>query len=188
MTPVTTTGWLRGRILVANNITYKNGFSGLHSNSGTRIDFINNTSYLNSYTKSVYEPTSGNGGNIGISTQKGNDIRIINNISVIDKNLNKSAIAASNTTALVVDSNIIYGSTFNVPNPGIIQEDAAVAAIQTNALMADPLFTDPVNNDFTLQNGSPAIDMANTNFADYTRGCDSCCYSNQCTYGRSFIY
>ena len=31
--------------------------------------------------------------------------------------------------------------------------------------MADPLFTDPVNNDFTLQNGSPAINVANTSHA-----------------------
>ena len=34
------TGWLRGRFLVANNVCYFNGYSGLHSNDGTRIDFI----------------------------------------------------------------------------------------------------------------------------------------------------
>jgi len=41
-------GWTHGRILVANNLSYWNGFSGIHSNDGDRIDFINNSCYLNS--------------------------------------------------------------------------------------------------------------------------------------------
>jgi hypothetical protein len=65
-------GWTHGRMLVANNITYLNGLSGVHSNNGARIDFIHNTAYYNSFT--------GRGNNIGISLQRTIDARIINNI------------------------------------------------------------------------------------------------------------
>lgn len=102
--------WENGRILVENNICYFNGFSGVHSNDGDRIDFINNTCYFNSYTKSITEGiTSSNGGNIGISAQGGSDIKIINNISIIDKGLSKSAISSNLTASdgLVVENNII---------------------------------------------------------------------------------
>lgn len=105
--------WENGRILVANNLCYFNGYSGVHSNDGNRIDMIHNTCYFNSYTKSIWEgTTSSNGGNIGISAQGGYDIKIINNISIIDLGMNKSAIASNLSAAegLVVKNNIIYGT------------------------------------------------------------------------------
>ena len=106
--------WENGRILVENNLCYFNGFSGIHSNDGNRIDFINNTCYFNSYTKSITSPTtSGNGGNIGISAQGGSDIRIINNISIIDSALLKSAISSEigGNEGLIVSNNIIFGTS-----------------------------------------------------------------------------
>ena len=158
--------WENGRILVANNICYYNGFSGIHSNDGNRIDFINNTCYFNSYTKSIYAPTTGNGGNIGISCQGGSDIKILNNISIIDSDLNKSAIASNITGAngLVVKNNIIYGTN------GAIGEDPEVVAVQVNTQMADPKFMDENTFDFDLQSSSPAIDVtgvANAPIDDY---------------------
>ena len=147
--------WDNGRILVANNICYYNGFSGIHSNDGNRIDFINNTCYFNSYTKSIYAPTTGNGGNIGISCQGGSDIKILNNISIIDSDLNKSAIASNITGAngLVVKNNIIYGTN------GVIGEDPEVVAVQVNTQMVDPMFTNATSFNFTLQSSSPAINF-----------------------------
>lgn len=71
--------WENGRILIANNICYYNGFSGIHSNDGERVDIINNTCYFNSYTKSITEWTGvvdPNGGNIGISLQGGEGHKI----------------------------------------------------------------------------------------------------------------
>ncbi len=165
--------WEHGRILVENNLCYFNGFSGVHSNDGNRIDFINNTCYFNSYTKSITEDTtSNNGGNIGISAQGGSDIRIINNISIIDAGLSKSAIS-SNLTAgegLVVQDNIIYG-TSQAGVTSSINEDADIVAVQINTQMIDPLFVDPLNFDFGLQASSPAVGMADDTFApaiDYT--------------------
>lgn len=153
--------WEHGRILVANNICYLNGFSGVHSNDGHRIDFINNTCYFNSYTKSITEGISStNGGNIGISAQGGSDIRILNNISVIDSALSKSAISSNLTAAdgLVVENNLIYGTSL-AGNTGPINENAAIVAVQVNTQMTDPLFVAPTVFDFTIQSNSPAIDV-----------------------------
>lgn len=152
--------WEHGRILVSNNICYFNGFSGIHSNDGNRIDFINNTCYFNSYTKSITEGiSSNNGGNIGISAQGGSDIRILNNIAVIDSGLSKSAISSNLTAAdgLVVANNIIYGTSL-AGATGPINENAAIAAVQTNTQMADPLWVNPTQFDFSLQSNSPAVD------------------------------
>ncbi|KQC33343.1 hypothetical protein AAU57_08460 [Nonlabens sp. YIK11] len=149
------TGWLHGRILIANNLCYYNGYSGVHSNDGTRIDMINNTCYFNSYTKSIYlnEP-SNNGGNIGISIQGGSDFKIINNISVIDSDQNKSAIAINVESNIEIKNNIIYGTK------GPINTNAATVAVEENTRMIDPEFSDPENFDFSLKSGSPAIDTA----------------------------
>lgn len=153
--------WTHGRFLVANNITYWNGYSGLHSNDGDRIDFINNISYLNSYTKTVtYNGTRG-GGNIGISASGGKDIKMYNNISVIDGNLEKSAIAAANITDLVVQNNLIHGTV------GTIKEDPEVVAVQRDSFIEDPKFVNPpttptsTNNDFRLKSDSPIINEGN---------------------------
>ncbi|MGJ8683627.1 MAG: T9SS type A sorting domain-containing protein [Nonlabens sp.] len=154
------TGWLRGRILIANNICYYNGYSGIHSNSGTRIDIINNTCYFNSYTKSIYlNQPSNNGGNIGISIQGGTDFKIINNISIIDSNQSKSAIAINVTAPITVKDNIIYGTA------GAINTNAATVAVEQNTRMVNPLFMDAANFDFRLQANSPAINSADAAFA-----------------------
>lgn len=168
--------WEHGRILVENNLCYFNGFSGIHSNDGNRIDFINNTCYFNSYTKSITEGiTSNNGGNIGISAQGGSDIRIFNNISVIDAGLSKSAISSNISTndGLVIEDNIIYGTSLSGITSSI-NENANVASIQVNTQMVDPLFVDPVNFNYRLQHNSPAVDIANNHaptndYSDATR-------------------
>ncbi|TMM28808.1 T9SS type A sorting domain-containing protein [Polaribacter aestuariivivens] len=176
--------WEHGRILVANNLTYFNGFSGVHSNDGNRVDFINNTSYFNSYTKSITEdddgdpstfPTSNNGGNIGISMSDGFDCKIINNISIIDSRLSKSAISVKNSTIATssateatrdagtpdaeIKNNLIYGTTL-AGVTGTINENATTNGIQLNSIKADPQFVDPTNFDFRLKITSPAINAA----------------------------
>jgi parallel beta-helix repeat protein len=163
-----TSTWINGtgRILVANNLCYYNGFSGIHSNDGHRIDFINNTCYLNSYTNSItYAGTSQKGNNIGISAQSSNDIKMINNISVIDTDWGGFALAAGNTSNLEVSDNIIFG--FN----GSVNQDNDITNVDVNTIITNPLFVNSGNHlletfhDFSLQLDSPAIGAANTTYA-----------------------
>lgn len=163
-----TSTWINGtgRIIVANNLCYYNGFSGIHSNDGHRIDFINNTCYLNSYTNSItYAGTSQKGNNIGISAQSSNDIKMINNISVIDTDWGGFALAAGNTSNLEVSDNIIFG--FN----GSVNQDNDITNVDVNTIITNPLFVNSGNHlletvhDFSLQLDSPAIGAANTTYA-----------------------
>jgi len=150
-------GWKHGRILVANNISYWNGFSGLHNNQGVRIDFINNTVYLNSYTNSITNKGKGGGKNIGISSSGGADVKIINNIVVSDSKLKGFAISVANTENLFISDNLIYGN-----------QDPDIEDIQKNNIIARPNFANAENFDFRLKAGSPAIDKANANYAPKT--------------------
>ena len=153
----------QGRILVANNICYWNGYSGVHSNDGERIDFINNTCFMNSYTNTVtYANDVQMGKNIGISCQRGNDIRMINNISVIDAGWGGFALSAGLSTNLEVKNNLVYGVN------GTLLYDPDITDI--NTIEQDPLFIDaPVTYldetysfDFHLQSSSPAINQGDT--------------------------
>ena len=154
--------WENGRIQIANNICYFNGYSGIHSNDGNRIDIINNTCYFNSYTQSItLGQTSTNGGNIGISIQDGTGHKIVNNISVIDSNLTKSAIATNITAsqAIFVKDNIIYGTS------GPILTDPDIDAVAINTQIINPQFANVSIYDFSLLSSSPAINSADATYA-----------------------
>ncbi|RUA11254.1 MAG: hypothetical protein DSY82_03830 [Flavobacteriia bacterium] len=151
----------KGRILVENNVCYWNGYSGIHSNDGYRIDFINNTCYMNSYTNTVtYAGKEQRGNNIGISSQRGNGIRIINNISVIDTDWNGFALSASNSTGLVVRNNLIYGVGSHA-----VSIAGDIDAVDVNTKKAEPRFVDQDNFNFDLKETSPAISHADKNYA-----------------------
>ncbi len=152
--------WTHGRFLVANNLCYWNGFSGVHSNTGKRMDFINNTCYFNSYTNTVtYAGGEQLGKNIGISAQSSEDIRIINNVVYIDNGWGGYPISISGTDGFVISDNMVHGDN------GSLAQDPDATAIQVNTHLADPLFASPDDLDFSLQAGSPAIGMADPAFA-----------------------
>lgn len=134
-------GWTHGRILVANNITYLNGLSGVHSNNGARIDFMHNTAYYNSYT--------GRGNNIGISLQRTEDARIINNISVAEPGIEGYAISVSNSNDVTLENNLVSGSM-----------DSDSESLEINTIYDDPVFVEPGQWDFRLKADSPAIGKA----------------------------
>lgn len=161
-----------GRILVENNLCYWNGFSGVHSNDGFKIDFINNTSFMNSYTNTVtYANTTQQGKNIGISASGGDDIKMINNISVIDATWGGYAISTTpDIDTLEVENNVIYGVN------DTLQFDSDVINTEVNTIIADPLFVDApftwnnssYNFDFNVLSSSVVIDGANHNYAPIT--------------------
>jgi len=153
----------QGRILVANNICYWNGFSGVHSNDGYRIDFFHNTCFMNSYTNTItYANQTQQGKNIGISTQRGHYIRIFNNISVVDAGWGGYALSDSNSSNIEVRKNLVYGVN------GTLAHDTDINNI--GEIEQDPLFVDAPTSyhdetypfDFSLQSGSPAIDAGDT--------------------------
>lgn len=155
-------GWTHGRFLIANNIAYWNGFSGVHSNTGARMDYINNTCFMNSYTSTVTyanDPINQKGNQLGISSQSGEDIRIYNNIVVFDPSWGGFGISIVNTPGLEISNNLTYGLSeeFN--------EDPDVTMVEQNAIKADPLFLDPTILDFRLTKNSPAIGMADASLA-----------------------
>ena len=125
---------------------------------------------MNSYTNSVrYAGTDSVGGNnIGISAQGGDDIKIINNISVIDTHWGGHAISVGGVGGnLSVINNIIYGIN------GSVNRDGDVTSIEVNTKEANPLFADaPVeykdenyNFDFQLTRSSPAIGYADAAYS-----------------------
>jgi hypothetical protein len=145
-------GWIHGKIRIDNNIAYKNGFSGFHSNEGIRIDFINNTAYLNSVSY------AGSGSNLGISVQDGDSIGIYNNISIADSV--GYAISINDTTRIKISNNLVSGRI-----------DNDVDLIDVNTIFADPKLLDTAHADFSLTAGSPAINAALASVApvvDYT--------------------
>lgn len=134
-------GWSHGRILVLNNLTWGNGFSGIHNNEGDRTDIFYNTVYLNNRSAST-------GNNVGISVSGGDDA-IINNNIVVALPGQGYAISNASTTHVVIGTNLIQGDL-----------DPDLNAFAGQQIFADPLFVNASQADFHLQPGSVAINKA----------------------------
>ncbi len=147
--------WNYGKIKIQNNISYKNGFSGIHVNSGTGIEIINNTCYENNQTSLI----TNEGNSHGISIQDGNDILIANNIIISNPGIN-------NGRALKISSNSGNSGFLNVTDnliQGTLNPSALALAVNTSTL--SPLFNNALNNNFNLQSNSPAIGLADASFS-----------------------
>ena len=133
-----TLGAYKGRTLVANNISFGNGGSGIHSYLSERVDIINNTAYMNNQTPGL---------NYGeIFANASGDVTIMNNILVASPN--KAANSNWNNTGLTYDYNVIFGgSTIAVKGPHDLVLDPQFIAPSLNPLSAN----------FRLTSSSPAI-------------------------------
>eukprot|EP00957_Ditylum_brightwellii_P034005 2575554-Ditylum_brightwellii.AAC.1 len=156
-----------GRILVANNVAYYNGYSGIHNNDGDNVDFFSNTAYMNSYTASVTYDYHNGGGNIGISISDGKDCKIGNNIAVVDTDVGGPAISFMGVNEdAEVNSNIVWGL-----GTASLRFDNDVVAVERNTIHANPNFEEPPTNHYATEfsfaplSTSPAIGDGKSRFA-----------------------
>lgn len=80
-----------GRILIANNVVYNNGFSGVHTNFASSVDIYHNTAIDN---------TRSGGGNSGITVSDSTGCNVMNNIAY---NVGKGKVYGTDSKDLVSD-------------------------------------------------------------------------------------
>lgn len=131
-----TLGAYTGRTLVENNITYKNGGSGIHTYQSDHVDIVHNTAYLNNQSPEISHGQ--------IFANASSDVKILNNIlyAAPDKYIN---INSQNT-------NVTY-------NYNIYANSTLISVKGANDILADPKFVNPSIADFRLQSTSPAINQ-----------------------------
>jgi hypothetical protein len=134
-----------GRTLVANNISYMNGGSGIHTYASAHVDIVFNTAYENNRTPSLNE------GQIFANT--GSDVKILNNIlhAAADHTFYSNY---NNAEDVVYDYNLLYSTTPQAGEAGL--------APGPHDIVGAPLFTDGQAYIFTLRKNSPAIGSASS--------------------------
>ncbi|MFD6921104.1 right-handed parallel beta-helix repeat-containing protein [Streptomyces sp. NPDC059944] len=131
-----------GRVLVANNITYDNGGSGIHAYRSQHVDIVHNTAYLNGRSTRITTPYA------NMFAHDSTDVRLLNNISY--GRPGQATNSASHNVNVTYDFNVYFGGT-------------APETKGPHDIIADPRFTAPgtsPNADFRLTKGSPAIGSA----------------------------
>ncbi|MEU0661096.1 right-handed parallel beta-helix repeat-containing protein [Streptomyces lavendulocolor] len=128
----------QGRVLVANNVSYNNGGSGLHSFKSQHVDILHNTAYQNGRSTRMESYAN-------IFAHDSRDVRILNNVA--HGRPGQATNSRSKNVDVTYDYNIYYGGkTPEVKGP--------------HDIIADPRFVAPGHGaeaDFRLSKGSPAI-------------------------------
>ncbi|RKN38685.1 hypothetical protein D7223_30670 [Micromonospora endolithica] len=117
----------RGRTLVENNVSYRNGGGGVHVFSSDNVDVLHNTVYQNSVSPEI--------GDRDLNASWAHNVRFAHNISVSAPGHKPLSISGT---------------------PGRAKGSEKVFA-DCNLLNGDPKFVDPAGGDFRLRAGSPAI-------------------------------
>ncbi|MFF0022936.1 right-handed parallel beta-helix repeat-containing protein [Streptomyces sp. NPDC005496] len=128
----------QGRVLVANNVSYDNGGSGIHSYKSQHVDILNNTAYQNG--RSTRMDSYAN-----IYAHNSTDVRILNNVAY--GRAGQATNSKYKNVDVTYDYNVYYGGRApEVKGP--------------HDIVADPRFVKPGTDagaDFRLREGSPAI-------------------------------
>ncbi|MBU7583988.1 MAG: right-handed parallel beta-helix repeat-containing protein [Nostoc sp. TH1S01] len=134
-----------GRTLIANNIVYKNGGSGIVLNNSANVDIINNTTYQNAQSPDLQNVLG------EIDSVKSDNVRVFNNIMYAKKDgiVNKVSKTSTNT---IYENNLVYNSS-KYTNLGL-----------SNLIGKDPKFANPATGNFSLNYGSFAIDSGTSSF------------------------
>lgn len=144
-------GWFAGKIRIQNNISFNNGFSGVHINDGNRIEIIHNTVYNNHQTTKVH----GNGSQHGISIQGGDTVICANNIVFSDTSVVHGDVVklGQDSKNCIIKNNVIYGEI-----------NSFTSYSSYNNIFSDPVFNDPKSNKFDLLKNSQALNAALDSF------------------------
>jgi parallel beta-helix repeat protein len=129
-----TLGVYKGKTLVANNVLFNNGGSGIHTLLSDRVDIINNTTYLNNQSPEIKDGQ--------IFANQSSDIKIWNNILY--------AYPGKNVTTNFNNNNVSY-------NHNIYANSSLIAVVGDKDIIADPQFINSSIADFRLMPTSPAI-------------------------------
>ncbi|MDZ8024395.1 MAG: choice-of-anchor Q domain-containing protein [Nostoc sp. DedQUE11] len=133
-----------GKTLVANNIVYKNGASGIHVFRSANVDVINNTTYQN-----AQNPNTQHLGEIATVTAE--RVKVFNNIMYAKKDGIVNTLYQSQNT-VTYDNNLVYNSS-KYTSSGL-----------SNIIGKDPQFADIAASNFSLKYGSLAIDAGLSTF------------------------
>jgi hypothetical protein len=134
-----------GRFLIANNIAYNNGSSGILAFESDNADIVNNSTYENLQTESL-----NGGGELDIYAS--NNSSIINNIFESSSGLNPvQNVSWAPCTNCTVNRNIYFGGTIKGGPFGGPQD------VTGNPLYLDPAAADLSKVDLRVSLQSPAI-------------------------------
>jgi len=140
-----------GRTYVANNISYKNGGSGIHTYSSQHVDIVNNTAWMNNKSSAINEGQ--------IFANSADDVNILNNIAVAPAGKYFYTRYDNGSTVLYA-YNTLFSSTITAGRAG--------APIGPHDQVTDPLLLDPSKGEFELTAHSPAIGSGTEKLAPST--------------------
>ncbi|MBE9198544.1 right-handed parallel beta-helix repeat-containing protein [Nodularia sp. LEGE 06071] len=129
-----TLGVYTGKTIVANNVAFKNGGSGIHTFLSDRVDIINNTTYLNNQSPEIQDGQ--------IFANQSSEVKIWNNILY--------AYPGKKVNSDWNNNNVSY-------NYNIYANTSAITVLGSQDIIADPQFVNPSIADFRLKPTSPAI-------------------------------
>ncbi|MEH2388387.1 MAG: choice-of-anchor Q domain-containing protein [Nostoc sp.] len=141
-----------GKTLIANNVVYNNGNSGIDAYAAKNVDIVNNTVYQNSRVVA-------NTGEIKVNYSE--NVRVGNNIMYASDN--QAANVLNYSTNVNFDHNLVY-------NSNVFQSsDSLNPTGLQNILGQDPQFVDAAHGNFALKSGSAAIDAGSNAFNSITK-------------------
>jgi Ca2+-binding RTX toxin-like protein len=144
-------GTYSGKALIANNVVYNNGGSGIHAFKAKDADIVNNTVYQNARAE-----TQHGAGEIGVTYS--DNVRVYNNIMYASDNQNANLIKYARN--ITFDRNLVYNS-----NVFKASDNLKATGLQ-NIFGKDPQFVDAAKKNFALKLGSAAIDAGSNLFND----------------------
>ena len=143
--------YTQGEMLIANNLSYKNGASGIVCHHTNNVTIEHNTVFDNGTTN------HGNPGGIGVNAS--DEVKIFSNISYSKSNKWALGILAEPVTNLNLDSNIVFNNSGTVN----VIRSTSNNTLTTGFNEIDPLFIGSENRNFSLKLGSNAINPIDNN-------------------------